>query len=123
MPFDGHLSDVYNIHIQKVCAEIGVSCHRGDDLFTTNNIIDDIWSSIFHAKVIVADCTFRNPNVFYELGIAHALGKPVILLTQGGDDVPFDLKQRRYIEYGTSEAKRTAFETKLKSFIRDAMSK
>ena len=63
------------------------------------SIIDDICNSILGADVVVADCTGQNPNVFYELGIAHTLGKDVILLTQSIDDIPFDISHLRFIEY------------------------
>jgi len=47
----------------------------------------------------LCDCTGRNPNVFYEAGIAHTLGREVILITQNEQDIPFDLRHRRYIRY------------------------
>lgn len=49
--------------------------------------------------MVVCDCTGRNPNVFYEVGIAHTLGREVILITQSHDDIPFDLRHLRYIAY------------------------
>ena len=48
---------------------------------------------------MIADCTGRNPNVFYEIGIAHTLGRDVILITQNEADVPFDLRHLRYVQY------------------------
>ena len=62
-------------------------------------IIQDIVNLIDRAKVVVCDCTGRNPNVFYEIGIAHTLGREVVLLTQSEQDVPFDLRHLRYIRY------------------------
>lgn len=59
----------------------------------------DIWSAIFLADWIIADCTGRNPNVFYEIGIAHTVGKRVILITQDEKDVPFDVRHIRYFNY------------------------
>jgi nucleoside 2-deoxyribosyltransferase len=59
----------------------------------------DIWKGILKARIVIADITDRNPNVFYELGIAHTLGKPVILLTQKLTDIPFDLNRFRHIVY------------------------
>jgi nucleoside 2-deoxyribosyltransferase len=61
--------------------------------------MDDITNSIRKARLIVADLTGRNANVFYEVGIAHALNKPVLLMTQSIDDVPFDLRHRRALVY------------------------
>jgi hypothetical protein len=65
-------------------------------------ILQRIYNQIAKADLIVADMTTRNPNVFYEVGYAHALGKPVILLTQEADDIPFDLKHYPHIIYGKS---------------------
>ncbi|HBB94901.1 MAG TPA: hypothetical protein DC054_05880, partial [Blastocatellia bacterium] len=67
---------------------------RGDDVFGSNVIMDDITKSIRRARLIIGDLTGRNPNVFYEVGIAHALNKQVLLMTQSIDDVPFDLRHR-----------------------------
>lgn len=82
--------------IENVC---NLTCERGDDVFGSNVIMDDITKSIQRAKIIVADLTGRNPNVFYEVGIAHTLNKTVLLLAQSIDDVPFDLRHRRVLLY------------------------
>lgn len=63
-------------------------------------MLDRIFTQISKADVIVADMTGRNPNVFYEVGYAHALDKFVLLLTQDSDDIPFDLKHRQHTVYG-----------------------
>ena len=60
---------------------------------------NDIWDYTQRAKILLADLTGKNANVFYELGLAHAAGKPVILVTGSIDDVPFDLRALRVIEY------------------------
>lgn len=61
--------------------------------------MEDVWRGINEAGIIVADLTGRNANVFYETGIAHTLGKEVILLTQDRDEKPFDISHLRYIFY------------------------
>ena len=61
--------------------------------------MDQIWAGINGAKVLVAELTSRNANVFYELGLAHALEKPVVLVSSNEDDVPFDLQHIRVIYY------------------------
>jgi len=71
---------------------------RADDLYG-HDVMEDIWSMILSAEVVVADITGRNANVFYELGIAHTLGKPVILITQTTEDIPFDLNRYRHVIY------------------------
>ena len=77
----------------------------------------DIWSAIKAAKIIIADCTGRNPNVFYEIGLAHAIGKKVVLITQSMDDIPFDLRQLRTIVYEYSPRGMKSFEDTLKRTI------
>lgn len=101
MPFsDESLNIVYEDFVKPVLSD---KCHihaeRGDDLFGSNVIMDDITKSIRKARLVIADLTGRNPNVFYEVGIAHALKKQVLLMTQSIDDVPFDLRHRRALIY------------------------
>lgn len=79
--------------------EAGLQPARADDLFLPSAIVNDIWNYVTTAKAMLADLTGKNPNVFYELGLAHAVGKPVVLITQSLDDVPFDLRQLRVIPY------------------------
>lgn len=101
MPFDEGMDSIYRDVIKPAAKRLGIQISRGDDFFTTGEIIEDIWRRLNEATFIVADLTKRNPNVFYELGLAHAIGKPVILLAQNIDDVPFDVRHNRVIVYGT----------------------
>jgi len=102
MPFRDHLNPVYEDHIKKVAGALDFKIRRGDDPFSRHDIMREIWSFIYNSRLVIADCTERNPNVFYELGIAHTLGKPAILITQNIDDVPFDVRNRRVIVSGLS---------------------
>jgi hypothetical protein len=98
-PFGGW-HDEY--HREIFCAAIkaaGLDPVRSDDLFRSSNIVHDIWHLVASSRVLLADLTGKNPNVFYELGLAHAARKPVLLLTQSMDDVPFDLRALRVITY------------------------
>jgi nucleoside 2-deoxyribosyltransferase len=76
-----------------------LDCERGDDVFGSSVIMDDIRNSIERADIVVADLTGKNANVFYEVGICHTLDKPVLLMAQSIDDVPFDLRHRRVLLY------------------------
>jgi hypothetical protein len=98
MPFKADMLPVYEDHIKPTCASLGLTVRRGDDFFTAHSVVQDIWKAIVSARVIVADCTDRNPNVFYEIGLAHTIGTPTVLLTQRAEDIPFDLRHLRYIE-------------------------
>lgn len=100
MPFDPMLGlDQVLEVIRDVGVGRGLEVERGDDVNSENVVMEDVWSSIYHARLIVADCTGRNTNVFYEIGLAHAASRPVILLTQTIDDIPFDLRHRRALVY------------------------
>lgn len=95
-PLGGYFTKIFEPAIEKA----GLKAVRADDdIFGTGKIIDQIWSGINSAKVLVAELTSRNPNVYYELGLAHALKKPVVLVCSNEQDVPFDLKHIRVIYY------------------------
>jgi len=98
MPFAANFSGIYTA-IQGVAAELGMTCQRADDIWIHTHIIQDVVSLISKAKVVICDLSGRNPNVFYEAGIAHAIGAEVILISQHQTDVPFDLQHIRYINY------------------------
>jgi hypothetical protein len=100
MPFSEDFDDVYKLGIKPACQAAGAYCERVDEQIFTESILDRIYSQISKADLIVADMTGRSPNVFYEVGYAHALGKNVILLTQKAEDIPFDLKHYTHIIYG-----------------------
>jgi hypothetical protein len=99
MPFALEFSDLYHKCIVPACETVDVTVSRGDKYFTANTLIDDIWNAIAGCGMIIADCTGANPNVFYEVGVAHAVGKPVVLLTQHRSDVPANLYINHIIEY------------------------
>jgi hypothetical protein len=98
MPFAAEYRNVYET-IQRACAFHRLNCQRVDDIWEHAILIQDIVSLIFRSHAVVCDFSGRNPNVFYETGIAHTLGKHVIPITQSSDDVPFDLRHHRYILY------------------------
>jgi hypothetical protein len=102
MPFEAEFNEV-NSAIKVSCEKAGFSCQRADDIWINRTIIQDVVSLICKAAIVICDCTGRNPNVFYEIGIAHSLGKEVILITQSGSDIPFDLSHIRYLVYLNNE--------------------
>jgi len=117
MPFEDALRPVDEDHIKVVCKSAELQCQRADDFFRAHQIMRDVWSAIFSCRCVIADCTGRNPNVFYEIGVAHTLGKPVILIAQNESDVPFDIRHIRYIKYQYTPRGMKDFEKKLKSTI------
>ena len=99
MPFAEELKPIYERHILPTVTSLGLSCKRGDDFFSDNSIIDEVWSAIYFSKLCIVECTGRNANVFYEMGIAHTLGRSCIMIAQSINDIPFDVQQRRTITY------------------------
>lgn len=98
MPFDAGFNPVYD-SIRQAAVNAGLRCRRADDIWENAAIIQDVVALIDRSRVVVCDCSGRNPNVFYEAGIAHTLGREVILITQNAQDIPFDLRHLRYIPY------------------------
>lgn len=99
MPFGGWFDKYYvEIYIPAI-EDAGFEAKRADDLYRPGNIVNDIWKYTKEATVLLADLTNKNPNVFYELGLAHAITKPAILITATMEDVPFDLRSLRVIDY------------------------
>jgi len=105
MPFNEDFDDIYKLGIKEAAKEVGAYAERVDEQIFNEGILERIFNQISKADVIVADMTGRNPNVFYEVGYAHALGKIVLLLTQKADDIPFDLKHKQHIIYGNNGSK------------------
>jgi hypothetical protein len=116
MPFDKALRPVYK-HIVKACTRLSLTVARGDDFFTAHAVMADVWAAMQHARVIVADCTQRNPNVFYEIGMAHVLATPVVLVSQKDEDIPFDLRNIRRIAYQNTRHGMTVFESALEATL------
>lgn len=103
-PFAAPLGGYYETIFKPAVAQAGLTAVRADaEIFGTGKIIDQIWRGIRNAQVLVAELTTKNPNVFYELGLAHALEKPVILVSSNQDDVPFDLRHIRVILYDQTD--------------------
>ena len=102
MPFEESLDSVYRTLIKGVFEDAGFRVLRADDISSQQNILKDIVVSIREADFIVADLTGSNENVYYELGLAHALRKRVVLLSQDVSKAPFDLRSYRIIAYGTT---------------------
>lgn len=98
MPFDAKFSGTYTA-IKNVCARLNIDCRRADDIWDNSILIQDVFDLIYTSKAVITDFTDRNPNVFYETGIAHTLGKVVIPITQAVSDIPFDLRHHRALTY------------------------
>lgn len=99
-PYDGY----YETLLKPAIEQAGLRPVRADDeIFGSGKIMDQVWRGIRNAKVLVAELTTRNANVYYELGLAHALGKPVVLVAAKEEEVPFDVHHIRVIYYDITD--------------------
>ena len=123
-PFEEPFNTIYSDHIKPSIESVaGLECLRADDIYDNRPIIENIWRCTNEAKIIVAELTGKNANVFYETGIAHTIGKEVILITQSMDDVPFDLRHLRCIVYDYTPRGTKGLEGNLKSTVLNILSR
>jgi hypothetical protein len=97
MPFSG-FDPVYQ-SIRSACSGAGLNCLRADDIWENSSIIQDIFSLIYRSQIVVVDFSNKNPNVMYETGIAHTLGKTVVPIAQSVQDIPSDMVHHRALIY------------------------
>lgn len=121
MPFGEGFDEVYTFFIAETLTAAGYEVVRADNVRAQQNILKDIVLGLARSDLVVADLTDSNPNVFYELGIAHGLRRPVILLAQRIDEVPFDLRSYRVISYSTHFAEIRMARSRLLEAAREAM--
>ena len=122
-PFANPFCAIYKDHIKPTVESIAnFRCIRADDIYDNRSIIEDIWRCIVQARIVVSELTGRNANVFYETGVAHTVGKEVVLITQSMSDVPFDLRHLRCVVYEYTPRGMSAFEGRLKKTIRNILS-
>lgn len=112
-PFEEEFRHLYLDHIKKVAKRLQKEAARADDFFRTGPIIRDIYYGIAESRIVIADCTDKRANVFYEIGLAHALQKPVVLIARSIEDVPFDLRHNRVILYSFTPRGMRLFEQAL----------
>lgn len=105
MPFASEF-DIVHETIQDAVGDAGLTSARVDNIWEHDHVMGDVLSILWKAQIIVADLTGRNPNVFYEAGLSHALPRKTVLLTQNASDIPFDLQSIRYLKYGLGTTER-----------------
>lgn len=103
IPFRKPFNDLYDRVIAPIVCSSGFTPIRGDRIYSTGPIVDDIFKAIVNSTAVVADATGKNPNVNYELGIAHTLNKPTIIIAQSRSDIPFDYRHIRSYLYKNVE--------------------
>lgn len=120
MPFETSFDPVYEA-IQLAVSSIGQQCRRADDIWEETVVVQDIFNLIFRSRIVIVDFTRRNPNVLYETGIAHTLGKQVVPITQSIEHVPFDLRHHRSLIYLANSEGLTKLTEDLSNRLRNLM--
>jgi hypothetical protein len=118
MPFSADFEPVY-ASLSDAAKAARMRCLRADDIWVNDHIMDDVINLLWRARVVIADLTGKNPNVFYETGIAHTLGRDVIQITQSMDDVPFDLRSIRTVTYLNNNEGRDDLRTRVRARLTD----
>jgi len=103
MPFTATFNTEYEKVIRPAVEAAGLTPVRADEIYSRPHVMQDIWEALRASRMVIAELTGKNTNVFYEVGLAHSLGKPVIIITRDEEDVPFDLKALRYRYYNTED--------------------
>jgi hypothetical protein len=121
MPFSTNLQWVYEEIIIPACRAINVGVTRADDILHQRNVLRDIVEGLVYSDLIIADLTDNNPNVYYELGAAQALMRPVIILTQSIDSLPFDLRSHRIMKYSNDREKSKDYVARLTTTLQETL--
>lgn len=100
MPFHKSFDKTY-LTIKDACQSNGYECYRSDTPYNPGKLLNQIVQLILDSQLIVAVLDGKNPNVFYEIGLAHIIGKTVILIANMSNvkDIPFDLRSDRLLLY------------------------
>jgi hypothetical protein len=121
MPFEEPFNTMYREVIQPEGERLGLKVVRADELSGPGIIFEDIKREISESKVVIAEITAPNQNVFYELGYAHALNKPTILLARRDRELPFDIRSYRVILYEDTIGGRSEVERSLNKHLRSVL--
>jgi hypothetical protein len=117
MQFTAPYNELYSDVIKPVCEAAGFQAQRADETYGPGLIVADIERQIIESQVVVADITPANPNVYYEVGYAHALRKPTILIAETPTKLPFDVSPFRTLFYENSIAGKARVEAGLRKHI------
>ena len=117
MQFTSPFDELFEEVIRPVCAESGIEAYRASDIYRPGIVLQSITQGLTESNVIIAEITPVNPNVFYELGYAHGLRKPVILLAERDTPLPFDVSGYRVIFYENAIGGKSSLETDLRQHL------
>lgn len=122
MPFAPSFNDIKET-MRRACESNGLNLKTADDIWQHSVLIQDIFSLIKNSCIVLADFSGKNPNVMYETGVAHALGKEVIPISQSLEDVPFDLQHHRVLVYENNQDGRCKLQQRLEDRIKTIINK
>lgn len=114
---DPQLQDFYEHAIKPVVTDLGYACSRVDEQEFNGSIRDRIVAAIRDCQFVVADVTEARPNCYYELGVAHALGKEVIHLARSTRDIHFDVRDFNFIIYSRLDDLKQKLKKRIESTI------
>ena len=117
MPFRSELDFVHSVISQSV-ARYGIDCVRADQIAVSRPVMDDVKRQIAEADLVIVDFTGQNPNVYYEAGLADAWKKDWIVLAQSADDLTFDVRHIRCIQYSNTMGADKKLEADLESALK-----
>jgi len=120
-PFSEPFNSIYKKHVKIAVESQNKTIFRVDEIFGKSPIIDEIWYYIGSSELVLADVTGRNPNVMYVLGMAHTIGKPILIMTQQIEDVPLDLRYYQYIIYDYTKNGCKELEEKILGMLKSLM--
>jgi hypothetical protein len=121
MQFSSPYNELYEDVISTVCSDLNLRVVRADESYGPGLIIADIVKQIEESKIIIAEISSANPNVFYEVGYAHALNKPTILIAEKSIKLPFDVSPFRTLFYENTIAGKKKVQEGLKKHITAAL--
>ena len=117
LPAEDSFLALYNDHIKPVINSFELTVKRAGDAGSEQDVSAFVLSSIASARFVIADCSHKDPEVFYQLGIVGTLGKPVILLTQSMDDLPVALREKSVLVYENTPEGLQALQSQLREAI------
>lgn len=117
MPFSKEYNDVYVLGIRDVAETLGLVAERADEIQHNDSIPDLIRHRINRSDVVIAETTVHNPNVYYEIGLAHGIGRPTVLICKDAGSIPFDLAAINHLVYGSISELREMLATRLRATL------
>jgi hypothetical protein len=116
-PYD----ELYSEVIRPVCKELDLETIRADEVNVPGLVIEDIERDIRESKLIIADISPSNANVYYEVGYARGINKPIILVAEKGTKLPFDVMAFRTLFYENSIGGKGRFVERLKKSVEEIL--